>query len=49
MGLGGGMGFVGYTVQWVGIVVEQPARSTLTCCLTAETLESLCDICPRMI
>lgn len=30
LGLGGGMGLVGYRVQWA-VVVEWPATKTLTC------------------
>lgn len=35
MGLGGGVVLVGYSAQWVGMVVEQPASRTLTCLLSA--------------
>lgn len=36
VGLGGGLGLVGYRVQWVVAVVKQPACSPLTCWVTAE-------------
>lgn len=31
MGLSDRVGLVGYSVQWVGTVVEQPASRTLIC------------------
>lgn len=33
VGLGDGVGFVGYSVQWVAAVVEWPSHRTLNCCL----------------
>lgn len=31
VGLGGGVGLVGYRVQWIAVVVEGPACRTLAC------------------
>lgn len=31
MGLGSGVGLVGYRIQWVAAVVEKPAHRSLTC------------------
>lgn len=31
VGLGGGVGLVGYRVRWLAVVVESPACRTLAC------------------